>query len=102
MVVFHPINPKFTPDMAGLLHYIFNEEDDRPAKEQAATNYIAGWNQFNGFTLDDLSRELTYPGDPPMLPLAIATLRDEKIYLYPHAWVLILQPNGSYEVSRMD
>ena len=59
MVVFQPIHPKFTPDMAGLLPYIFNEDDDRPAKEQAATNYIAGWNPFNGFTLDDLSGALT-------------------------------------------
>ena len=102
MVIFQPIHPQFTQDMAGFLPYIFDEDDPRPAKEQANENYVAGWNPFNGFTLDDLSGELTYPGDPPMLPLAVAALRSEHIYLYPHAWVLIKQPDKSYEVSRMD
>ena len=102
MVIFERLHPAFTPDMAGFLPTFFKADDDRPAKEQADARYISGWNNFTRFHFDAATLSLYYPGDPPMHPLAVATLRDEKIYLYPHAWVLILQPNGNYEVSRMD
>jgi len=45
---------------------------------------------------------LTYPGDPPLKPVATSMLRDEMILVYPYAWVVIVQPSGDYEVSRCD
>jgi len=46
--------------------------------------------------------KLRYPGDPILAPLAQAKLRDELIVFYRHALVAIIQPDGSFEVSRVD
>jgi len=46
--------------------------------------------------------ELTYPGDPPLKPLARAKLRDELVYFYDHSWVAVIQENGSFDVARID
>jgi hypothetical protein len=49
------------------------------------------------------NHELRYSGGKKLLkPVAAAQLRDEKVSLYPHAWVAIVQPDGSFEVSRLD
>ena len=45
---------------------------------------------------------LHYPGDPSFSPVALMVLRDEQIFVYPYAWVMILQQDGSYEIARMD
>lgn len=49
--------------------------------------------------------EPLYPGDqpdPPMSPLVEARIGNEILRIYPHAWVSITQPDGSFEVMRMD
>jgi len=46
--------------------------------------------------------ELHYPDDPPQKPLAMIKFRNELIFIYESAWVLILQQDGTYEISRMD
>lgn len=90
---------------AQLLGYIpsfLSEEDPRPAREQFQERYIAGWSPFQGFEMGK-ECELIYPGDPPLRPIATATLRDEIILVYEYAWVAILQKKGnSFEVCRMD
>ena len=48
-------------------------------------------------------RSLKYPGDPPLKPIAaVSRLRDEVILFYPHDWLCVVQPDGSFEVSRVD
>ncbi len=90
-------------DALGYIPHFLVPEDTRPAKEQFTERYIyGGWSKFEGHTLNLKTMALKYPGDPPMLPLAVAELGHEKIYVYPHAWVLILQPDGSFEVARLD
>lgn len=44
---------------------------------------------------------LHYPGLPPVMPAAVAMLRQEKIMVYPAGWVVIAQPNGEYTVARI-
>ena len=39
--------------------------------------------------------------DPAMV-LAVTRLRDETILLYEMDWVAVIQPDGAFEVSRMD
>ena len=92
------------PDNVGLLATMIDEANTNKAAKQFDDNYQhgGGWRNFTGFKLDTETMELTYPGDPPMLPVAMTTLRDETIYVYPYAWVVILQPDQSFEVSRMD
>jgi hypothetical protein len=86
----------------GLIISFLDGDDPRPAKEQFDAHYVSGWHNFDGFTLNHESLELSYPGDPPMNPVSIMLFRKEIIILYPFAWVLILQKDNSWEVCRMD
>lgn len=87
-------------NVVGFLGEMLNSEDPRTAKEQFDGAY--GWSPFNGFTYNPKDHGLSYPGDPTFYPVATAKLREEMIYLYPSAWVCIVQPDGSYEIARMD
>jgi hypothetical protein len=94
-------HPMATPGMLGYLPQFLSERDPRPAREQFDTNYVhGGWCPFKGFTMHD--NGLKYPGDPPMPLLAETKLRDEIVRLYQCSWVAIIQPDGSYEIARMD
>lgn len=98
MLNFDLKHPRATHEMLGFLPDFWDERDPRDAKAQAADNY--GWSPFQGFTMQ--SNGIAYPGDPPMQLIAEAKLRDETIRLYQNSWVAIVQPDGSYEISRMD
>lgn len=91
-------------ELVGYIPQMLSENDPRPAKEQLHESYSygGGWQPFYGFKLDTVTRALRYPGDPSMKPIASTTLREESIFVYPHAWVMILQQDGSFEVARMD
>lgn len=91
-------------DIVGYIPTFLSESDPRSAKEQIDTAYAhgGGWEPFNGFTMDKETGTITYPGDPPMKPAAIAKLHDETIVVYPYAWVAIFQKDGSYEIARID
>ena len=96
------IHPKMTHEALGFLPGMLSETDPRPAREQLDANYAhgGGWRPLPKFTITD--KGLVYPGDPPLPLLAEALLRDELIRVYVHSWVAVIQPDGSYEVSRMD
>jgi hypothetical protein len=85
------------------LPHMLSAFDQRPAREQFDSGYQhgGGWDPMPGFTLHG-DNSLSYPGDPPMRPLAKTQLRSELILLYPHDWVAIIQPDRSFEVCRMD
>ena len=87
----------------GFLPGFASEDDPRPLREQLDANYQhgGGWRPFEGFTLVD-DTTLQYPGDPPMRPIAAAKFRDEIVLVYPYSWVLVLAPDSSWEVCRMD
>lgn len=90
----------------GFLPNFLSEADPRPAREQLDANYQhgGGWKPFEGFEFKMICHvaSLLYLGDPPMRSVAFTTLREEIILLFPHDWVVVLQPDGSWEVSRMD
>ncbi len=44
---------------------------------------------------------LIYPGLRPVMPVAMAWLRGEKILIYPAGWVVIAQLNGDFSICRM-
>lgn len=103
MIRFNLIHPRATMDHLGLVPEFFWEADPRPAKEQINERYAhgGGWFPIEGFEHRGLG-SIKYPGDPVMTPLASAQLHDETIYVYESGWTMILQPDGSYEVTRMD
>lgn len=96
-------------DYIGFIPEFLSEDDHRSAAAQFDDNYAhgGGWHPMKNakWQLDLGTHLLTYPDpeDPEYYyPLASATLRDEKIFVYECAWVCIVQPDGSFEVSRMD
>jgi hypothetical protein len=88
-------------DILGFIPSFLDENDPRPAREQFNEAYVSGWSSFKGFTMRP-DGDLEYPGDPPTRLLAWTKLHDETIRVYEHAWVAIVQSDGSYEISRMD
>lgn len=102
MIEWKIIHPQFTQEGLGYLQFYLSEGDPRSAKEQLdeAYSFAGGWRPFDGFKMTP--KGLEYPGDPPQLLLAECKLRDETVRLYECSWVAIVQPDGSYEIARMD
>lgn len=90
------------PDALGWIPTFLDLHDPRPAREQFAERYVSGWDPFHGFSFDRATLTLSYPGDPPMQPIAGTLFRDESVLVYRHAWVLVMQPDGAWECARMD
>ena len=88
----------------GFIPNFLFKSDPRSAAKQFNDRYAhgGGWRPLEGFELNRETFSITYPGDPSHFPIAELSFRDERIFIYPHAWVMILQPNGDYEISRMD
>lgn len=93
-----------SPEVLGFLPSFFNEDDPRSAKEQLDTNYAhgGGWRKFDGFTMSRDKTALHYPGDPPFMLIAVSHLRDETLLFYDHEWLVIMQPDGTWEAARVD
>lgn len=86
----------------GMIPHFLNEDDPRPAREQFNDHYAhgGGWQPMSNFRLQD--NTLFYPGDPPLKPIAGFNFRDELILIYRLGIVATVQPDGSFEVARMD
>lgn len=91
-------------NVIGFLDGFLHESDPQPARAQLdrAYKHGGGFNPFRGFKLNPADMTLNYPGDPPTRPIAEARLRQERIIFYQHSWVAVIQPDGTYEVCRMD
>lgn len=92
-------------DFVGLIPLFLDEGNPASAREQFNKSYAhgGGWNAMPGWMMaPDNSGRIQYPGEPVMSPVATAKLRDEKIFIYRHAWVAILQPDNAFEVARVD
>lgn len=94
------LNPQADYSSLGYVPGFLDLDDPRPAAEQIESNYVSGWLPFSGFKLRGTF--LKYPGDPTLKPLAETHLRDEHILFYPDSWLAIIQPDGSFEVARLD
>lgn len=97
----------------GFLPEFFDESDPRPAKEQLHENFQhgGGFSPLAGFSLvgDDVPGEalLTYDKgsedeEPPLREIGRAKLRDETLIFFDCSWLAIVQPDGSFEVTRVD
>ena len=102
MLQFEMKHPRATEDMLGFIPMFVSELNPLSAKEQLdqAYKHGGGWHKFEGFTMTE--QGLEYPGDPPIVLLAEAKLRDETIRIYQYSWVAIVQKDGTYEIARMD
>jgi hypothetical protein len=103
------LHPNVRSDIFGILPEFLDPRDPRPAKEQFNARYAhgGGWRPSKGWQLlkDNTlyySASLAEGEDPRHPPLAQTKFRDELIVIYDHAWVAIIQPDRTFEVSRMD
>ena len=103
MMLWELLHPEMTPEHLGIVPGFLDENDPRPAREQFDERYAhgGGWRPMRGFKLGPRYL-LIYPGDPPLVPIARTRLRNELIIMYPYAWVVIVQPDQTFEGCRMD
>lgn len=96
-------HPAANPEHLGFIPSWLNPDDPRPVREQLDRFYRhgGGWHHFPGFKLLP-NKNIRYYGDPDTQLLASTKVRDEEVRLYEHSWVMILQPDGSFEINRMD
>jgi hypothetical protein len=104
------LRPNVTPEILGCIPDFLDLRDPRPAREQFNENYAhgGGWHPMKGWQLLK-DNSIYYTGslgesdnEPPYKPLAQTKFRNELIVIYDHAWVAIIQPDRTFEVSRMD
>lgn len=87
----------------GYIPSFLDEDDPRPARDQIAEHYISGWLPAPpGLKFDRERMLLTYPGDPPFEPLGALMFRREMLLLFVGDFVVILQPDGTWEAARLD
>lgn len=96
------LHPRASIDHLGLVPAFLYETDPRPACEQFNERYeFGGWRPIKGFTKGERDA-LHYPDDPELEPIAQRMFRDEKIVMYRHSLIAIVQPDGAFEVARLD
>src|SRR5215472_6989336 len=102
-LIWVPMHPGVTSEMLGFIPSFLSTTDDRSAVHQINTNYLhgGGWRPFKGFKLME-DGALKYPEDPPVRVLWATKLREEQIHFYQHSWVRITQPDGGWEICRLD
>lgn len=99
------LHPKMTMDHLGFLPSFLQVEDPRPVSEQINERYAhgGGWSPYGKGKWKHLGEHtLKFPGDPPLKPLAEAKLRRETVVFYESAVLAVFQPDGTFEVTRVD
>jgi hypothetical protein len=102
--VWELLHPEMTYEKLGLIPWWIFSGDPDPVWKQIDKHYQhgGGWRHGNmGFKMGE-GAKLSYPGDPDLYPLAQMRLRDELLLFYDYAIVAIVQPDKSFEVSRVD
>jgi hypothetical protein len=94
------LHPRATIEHLGFIPGFLDEADPRAAREQFDEHYVSGWHPLPKFRLD--GERLLYPGDPPLRPYARINFREEAILIYEGDFVVIVQPDGSFEGARMN
>jgi hypothetical protein len=91
-------HPGATALHLGYVPTFLSEDDPRPAAVQINEHYAhgGGWSPMRRGAFAALA------DDPPLALIAEARLRDETLRFYEGSWLSITQPDGSFEVSRLD
>jgi hypothetical protein len=97
---------KSTDALLGFVPLFLSVTDPRPAAKQFDERYAhgGGWHPFSGFfrlSNEEDNWDLGW-SDERYHALAYTRLLDEVIVYYDLSWVAIFQPDGSFEVIRMD
>ena len=107
MIAFVMLDHRLPPaDWLGYLPGFLSDQDSRTMKEQINANYQhgGGWSPFGEgqWKMNPETHALKFPEDPPLNPVALAQIREETLFVYPHGVCAIVQKDGSFEVARLD
>jgi hypothetical protein len=106
MSIWRMKHPQANEHGLGHLPGLISEDDPRGAAAQVDENYIGGWHPDSDCTVpDDTLRTFWHryhPDAPPLQLVAEAQLRDETLRFYSHSQLAIIQPSGSFDVSRVN
>ncbi len=98
-------NQSIDPYWLGFIPQWLDENNPEPAAKQFDNNYQhgGGWHAFgkDKYTMN-AAGDIKYPGDPYNKWLFEGQFRDEVIRVHEHEFVSITQPDGTFEVCRMD
>lgn len=96
------LHPQMTLAHLGYLQNFLSTASPATAVEQIDRMYShgGGWQPMSDWKM--AGDTIQYPGDPPLSPIARTRLRDEEILLYPSSWVCVRQPDGAFEIARVD
>lgn len=91
-------------DVTGFLPEILDPNDPRPVADQLNEFYAhgGGYRPMEKWSFDPVTWVLTYPEDPPMRPLAMTWINRQCVILYPSSFLVILEPDGTFAVTRVD
>lgn len=98
------VNGQALYNLAGWIPSFLVADNKDNAQTQFNQNYShgGGWSPFSDKWVLHDDDSIEYPGDPTYKPLAYTYLHNQKVVVYPHAWVAIINPDKSFEVARMD
>lgn len=105
MTVWVIIDSHFHPTGLGYLTDFLLESDPRPIRDQLNERYAhgGGYSPIEGITFNPSTGILTYPGDPPIHPSAMAQFNSETVIFYQTCELLtIIQSDGTWEVTRVN
>lgn len=91
----------------GIIPMFLDPTDTRSMKDQIAERYIGGWHPMDGWSVKNsgvpFEAVATYPEDPPYREAGRIMMGEETLILFePGSFAAIIQPDGSFEVSRCD
>lgn len=103
MIRFQILDQRYDEEALGLIPDFLATADGRFAAQQFDDRYShgGGWQPMSGWSMGPIG-EIMYPGEEALPPIAVAVLGHEIIRVYASSWVSITQPDGSFEVSKMD
>ena len=92
----------------GDIPFFVQTTDGRKAQEQINERYSfgGGWRPLKGWNMNPETKVITFVeedgSDPPLNPIVVAKYKEQEIYVYQHAWVAIVEKDGTFEIGRMD
>lgn len=95
------------PELWGIIPTFLDVHDKRGAQEQIDARYMGGWNTAKEWLrLEPETNRLIAvneaEGDPPLDPRSKLYFRDEMLIVYDGEWVVVLRPDKSWDVARLD
>ena len=97
------LHPAMTRAHLGFLPTFVDADNPEPVAKQINQNYpFGGWQPMGGWIRMEKDGSVRYPGDPKMKPLAKAMHGSEEVFFYESSWVAVRQPDGKFEIARLD